>query len=104
MGNVFNGDFVAATANKKVLVKFQADWCGPCKALKPIFADIANENLIEVIEVDIDEHPDLAAQFGIASIPAVLSLNNGKPIDLRVGAAQKSVYIKMIDDLNSSDS
>ena len=82
-----------------VLVDFWATWCGPCKMLAPTIAQIAEEKagVIKVAKVDVDENPNLAAQFGISSIPTRMVFKNGKATKTSVGARPKSMIEAMLD-------
>ena len=74
-------------ADRPVLVDFWATWCGPCMMLGPVIAEIAEErkDVIKVGKVNVDEEPELAAKFGIMSIPAVLLFKNGEVVANSVG-------------------
>lgn len=74
-----------------VLVDFWAAWCGPCRMLAPTIAALAEEyeGKVKVGKVNVDEEPQLAAQFGIASIPTVMLFKNGQLAATRVGLRPK---------------
>ena len=74
----FNSDVLSES--KLVLTDFWAEWCGPCKMLTPVIDEIAseNENKYLIGKVNVDECPDIAAKYGIRSIPCLLYFKNGK--------------------------
>ena len=82
-----------------VLVDFWASWCGPCMMLSPVIAEIAQEfaGKVKVGKVNVDEEGELAAKFGIASIPTVLLFKDGKIADTSVGYVPKDELIAMFN-------
>ena len=75
-----------------VLVDFWATWCGPCMMLGPVVAEIASEreSTLKVGKVNVDESPELAARFGVMSIPAVFLFRDGKVAKQAVGYMPKA--------------
>ena len=75
-----------------VLVDFWATWCGPCRMLAPTIAKIAEEQrgVIKVGKVDVDEEPELAAKYGIASIPTLMVFKNGAVVKSSIGVVPKA--------------
>ncbi|MDO4939484.1 MAG: thioredoxin [Lachnospiraceae bacterium] len=82
-----------------VLVDFWATWCGPCRMLAPVIAEIAEENegKIKVGKVDVDEQQGLAIKFGVNVIPTVMAFRDGKLLDKSVGFVAKEELLKLFD-------
>jgi len=83
--------------NKKVLVDFYADWCGPCKKMLPVIDQLKTElsNDIEIIKVNIDENEDLAINFGVMSVPTFLFFKDGDEFERVSGVISKSDIISI---------
>lgn len=81
-----------------VVVDFWAEWCGPCKMIAPSLEEISTEmaGKIKVAKVNIDENPDIAAQYGVRSIPTLAMFKGGEVADIKVGASPKSALSSWI--------
>lgn len=82
-----------------VLVDFYADWCGPCKMMMPVVEKIAEtyDGRVKVGKVNSDENNELAAKYGIMSIPSFLIIKNGEVVDTATGAMPMDALAKKLD-------
>ncbi|MDF1600864.1 thioredoxin [Mesorhizobium sp. YIM 152430] len=94
--NNFQADVLQAA--EPVVVDFWAEWCGPCKMIAPALDEIASEmgGKVKIAKVNIDENPELAAQFGVRSIPTLMIFKGGEVADMKVGAAPKTALSSWI--------
>lgn len=87
-------DFTDLVKEGKVLVDFYADWCGPCQMLAPILEEV---DFIDIIKINIDKHQELAAKFGVMSIPTLVLMNNGEEVKRDLGFKNIDQIKKMVE-------
>ena len=87
-------DFNELISNGFHLVDFYAEWCGPCKMLAPILEEMADN--VDIIKVNVDEHEDLAREYGVMSIPTLVLLEKGKEVKRNIGFLPKEEIEKFL--------
>jgi thioredoxin 1 len=88
------------------VIDFYADWCGPCKVLSPLMEELDRENKdrdVAYAKVNVDENQELAAAFGVMSIPTVVFLKDGKVAAKKIGVQEKQDYLKAVESAKSFD-
>lgn len=97
----FTRDVLDASRSTLVLVDFWAKWCGPCKQLTPILEKVVNsyKGKVRLVKIDTDDHPAIAGQLRIQSLPTVYAFKDGRPLDGFMGALPESGIRQFIDRL-----
>ncbi len=87
-----NFDSDVLNSKTPVVVDFWAEWCGPCKMIAPSLEEISDEmgEKVKIAKVNMDENPDIAAKYGVRSIPTLLLFKGGEPVAIQVGAVPKN--------------
>lgn len=94
-----NFESIVTTSEKPVLLDFWATWCGPCMMISPIIKEIAEENPQYLIgKINVDEEPELAASFGIESIPTLIVIKNGAITRRVSGARPKAAILSLLSE------
>ena len=90
-----NDDFNKLIKSGEVLVDFYADWCGPCKMLGPVLEKI---DFTDVIKINVDLFPNLAQEYGVMSIPALIAFRDGEIINKTIGLQSLQEIKKLFED------
>ena len=94
--NIFEKEVI--NSKSKVLVDFNADWCGPCQMLKPGLEKLSEEIDTKIISINVDNEPEIAREYGIMSIPCLIVFENGKEINRSVGFKDKEQILNLIGE------
>ena len=93
--NNFHSEVI--NSEKKVLLDFWAPWCGPCRTVLPLVEEIAKERPdIKVGKINVDENPELAAQFGVMTIPTLMVMEHGQILKQAKGARPKRAILELL--------
>ena len=97
--NKDNFETEVLNSEKRVLIDFYADWCGPCNRLFPLVNKVASENKdIKVVRIDVDQNEDLMNQYNVRSIPTLVVIEKGKEINRQVGLISEEGILKLINN------
>ena len=98
-GNKDNFESEVIKSKEKVLVDFNATWCGPCRMLGPVLEKVAKENdNFQIVSVDVDEEEKLAFEYRISSIPCLVLIEDGKEVNRSVGFMNKDDIIDFVGE------
>ena len=94
-------NFTAEVENHKglIIIDLYADWCGPCKMLAPVLAELEGEySDVKFCKVNVDNEPELAAMFKVSSIPMIAAVKDNTFLDMSIGYVPKATLVKLIEN------
>ena len=95
--NASNFETEVINSDKKVLIDFYADWCGPCNRLSPIVDKVSVDNKdVKFVRIDVDKNEDLMTKYNVRSIPTLVVIENGKEINRSVGLIPEDKILNLI--------
>lgn len=93
-----NENFNEEIKEGNILVDFYADWCGPCKMLGPVLEELSEERSTKIIKVNVDEHEDLAREYGVMSIPTLIYFEDGEQKKRNTGFLPKEALTNWLEE------
>ncbi len=97
--NLSNFDELVLNSDKPVLVDFWAEWCGPCRMVAPIVAELSEDykDKAVIAKMEVDSNPGTSVKYGIRNIPTILFFKKGEVVDKQVGAVPKTILASKLD-------
>lgn len=89
------------------MIKFGAEWCGPCRMMKPVISQIeekyADDIEVKITNIDVDANPELGTEYGVRSIPMIVFLKDNEVIQKKVGTVSANEIARIIEDLRGAN-
>ena len=90
-------NFIAETGEGLVLIDFWAEWCGPCQAMIPVLEELEKSSDVKVGKVNVDNEPDLSAEYRVMSIPTLVLFKDGKAVEQLIGAQPLEALSELVN-------